>query len=80
LQREQPPRTWAVEATVCPLPAVGWMVQLARCNRRLALEVPDQEIARLPCRVGENLTRGQAEELLFRLRRERVTGRLITPS
>jgi Trk K+ transport system NAD-binding subunit len=80
LQREQPARTWAVEATECPLTAVAWMVQLARSNRRLALERSDEEIAKMPCRIGEKLTRGQAEDLLFRLRRERVTGRLVTGS
>jgi Trk K+ transport system NAD-binding subunit len=80
LQREQPARSWAVEATECPLPARGFMVQLARANRGLAPEVPDQEIARLPCRVGERLTRGQAEDLLFRLQRERVSGKLVAQS
>jgi Trk K+ transport system NAD-binding subunit len=78
LQREQPLRTWAVEATECPLTAVGWLVQLARSTRGIAPEVPDQDIARVPVRIGEKLTRGQAEDLLFRLQRERVTGRLVT--
>jgi Trk K+ transport system NAD-binding subunit len=77
LQREQPPRTWAVEATACPLTAVAWMVQLARNHRGIALEVPDSAIATLPCRIAEKLTRGQAEDLMYRLQRERVEGRLI---
>jgi Trk K+ transport system NAD-binding subunit len=80
LQREQPPRNWAVEATECPLTAVGWMVQLARSTRRIAPEVPDHDIATVPCRIGEGLTRGQAEDLLFRLQRERVAGRLVMHS
>jgi Trk K+ transport system NAD-binding subunit len=76
LRRERLPRAWAVDVTECPLTARGFVVQLARANRKLDASVPDDEIGKLPCRVGERLTRGQAEELLFVLQRERVVGEL----
>jgi Trk K+ transport system NAD-binding subunit len=78
LRREPAAPVWAVEVTECPLPMRGWMVQLARAQRGLAPEISDDDIAGLPCRVGERLTRGQAEDLLFLLGRERLAGRLVS--
>jgi len=76
LRREIPPRTWAIDVTDCPLPARGWMIQLARTHRHLSTDMADDKIAQMPCRIAEHLTRGQAEDLLFLLLRERVAGRL----
>jgi Trk K+ transport system NAD-binding subunit len=78
LRREAPPQAWAVEVMECPLPARGWMVQMARTLRQLSPELGDDAIAQMPCRVGENMTRGQAEDLLLRLKRERAVGRLCS--
>jgi Trk K+ transport system NAD-binding subunit len=77
LRRELPPRMWAVEVTECPLTARAVIVQLARLHRRLPEDLQDDAIAKLPCRVAEHLTRGQAEDLLFLLRRERAVGELV---
>ncbi|HYV39147.1 MAG TPA: NAD-binding protein [Gemmataceae bacterium] len=73
LRREPPPRTWTVEATECPLPARDWLTQLVRTQRRLnAVDT----IAEMPCCVGEELTRGQAEDLMYLMGRERVGARV----
>jgi Trk K+ transport system NAD-binding subunit len=77
LRRELPPRMWAVEVTECPLTARAVIVQLARLHRQLPPELQDEAIAKLPCRVAERLTRGQAEDLLYLLRRERAVGELV---
>jgi Trk K+ transport system NAD-binding subunit len=80
LRREPAPREWAVEVNQCPLPSRGWLVQIVRAHRSIAPDVPDEAVIAMPCRVAENLTRGQAEDLLFLLRRERVDGKLVRPS
>jgi Trk K+ transport system NAD-binding subunit len=77
LRREMPPRPWSVEATDYPLTARAFVVDLTRTHRQWGPEVPDDVIAKLPCRVGQGLTRGQAEDLLYLLQRERVAGKLV---
>jgi Trk K+ transport system NAD-binding subunit len=80
LRREVPPRLWAVEVLECPLTARALVVQLARLHRQLSAEVPDEVIAQLPCRVGQALTRGQAEDLMYLLQRERAAVKLVDGS
>jgi hypothetical protein len=58
------------------LPTRGWLAGLVRTERRLTGEEAEKTATEMPCIVGENLTRGQAEDLLARLARERVTARL----
>jgi hypothetical protein len=77
LRRQPAPAAFAVEATECPLPMRGWLAGLLRTQRGLGQEEAERELERLPCRVGEWLTRGQAEDLLARLARERVAARLL---
>jgi hypothetical protein len=74
LRREPPPRTWTVEATECPLPARDWLMQLVRTQRRLNAA---DAIGEMPCCVGEELTRGQAEDLMYLMGREGVAGQVI---
>jgi Trk K+ transport system NAD-binding subunit len=80
LRRELPPRRWAVDVTECPLTARALVIQLARMHRQLSPELTDEAIAIWPCRVGQSLTRGQAEDLMHLLLRERVVGKLVDGS
>jgi Trk K+ transport system NAD-binding subunit len=77
LNREALPRTCAVEVTACPLPARPWLAQLARTLLSLSAEDAQLVVERLPLSLGNNLTRGQAEDLLYRLGREQVTACII---
>jgi len=76
LHREMPPRGYAVEATDCPLPTRPWLVQLLRTLQVSSAEAAQKAVEQLPVCLAQDLTRGQAEDLLYRLRRENVTGRL----
>jgi Trk K+ transport system NAD-binding subunit len=77
LHRQPCPSDCAVEVTACPLPTRGWLAGLARARRGLTAEEAEKALAELPYRLGENLTRGQAEDLLAQLLRERVAARLV---
>lgn len=72
LRREPVPRTLSVSVTACPLPTIPWLAGLLRTTRGLGQEDAEKAAASLPLTVAENLTRGQAEDLLAQLARERV--------
>src|SRR5262249_14970937 len=76
LQRERPPREYAVEVTSCPPPARPFVAQLARTTHELSAEAAAGRGERAPFGLQEGLTRGQAEELVALLQRERVGARL----
>jgi Trk K+ transport system NAD-binding subunit len=76
LGRQPVPRDCAVEVTDFSLPARDWVALLLRTQRGLSAEAADEALRRLPVCLGADLTRGQAEDLLALLARERVTGRL----
>lgn len=76
LRRQPAPAAYAVDVTACPLPTRGWLVGLVRTFHGNNLEEAEKSLEQLPLRLGANLTRGQAEDLLARLMRERVTARL----
>jgi Trk K+ transport system NAD-binding subunit len=76
LQRERAPRDCAVEVTHCPLPARSFVVQLLRQHRNLGAAEAEQALEQMPVCVDENLTRGQAEDLMYLLSKERVAGRV----
>jgi Trk K+ transport system NAD-binding subunit len=76
LQREKPPRAYAVEVTSCPPPARSFVAQLARTTHELSAEAAEGMVERAPFCLQEGLTRGQAEELVALLQRERVGARL----
>lgn len=77
LRRETAPCDWSVEITAIPLPARPWVAQLLRTQRGLSAEEAELAAEKLPVCVGLGLTRGQAEDLLALLYRERVTGRIL---
>ena len=66
-----------MEATAVLPPARAWLAGLVRTLRGVGQEEAEKMVGRLPLRLADGLTRGQAEDLLAMLARERVTGRLL---
>jgi Trk K+ transport system NAD-binding subunit len=77
LRREPVPQEFAVDVTGFPMPARSWVVSLLRVQQGLSAEAAEKGLDVLPLRLNTNLTRGQAEDLLAILQRERVTGSII---
>jgi Trk K+ transport system NAD-binding subunit len=78
LRRQQPPANFAVEVIAVPLPARGWLAGLLRTQRGCTEEEATHALEQLPLRLAERLTRGQAEDMLARLLRERVDAKLLS--
>ncbi len=76
LRREQAPREWAVDVTSFPLPMRAWVTQLFRTQKGASAEEAEAALNGLPACLGEKLTRGEAEDLLAQMAKERVAGRL----
>jgi Trk K+ transport system NAD-binding subunit len=76
LRREPPQADHAVDVTAYPLPARPWLASLMRLGQGDATMAAEEALDHLPVCLGERLTRGQAEDLLALLTRERVTARL----
>jgi Trk K+ transport system NAD-binding subunit len=76
LQREQAPNPYAVDVTGCPHTARPWLAQLVRTIHGSSAEVAAQAIEKVPFCIGDHLTRGQAEDLLCVLEREKVTAQM----
>ena len=76
LQREPAPQDCAVELTECPPTARAYAAKLLGSFAALNADGGEAALDRLPLRLDAKLTRGQAEDLLELLRRERVHGRL----
>jgi Trk K+ transport system NAD-binding subunit len=77
LRREPVPQEYAVEVTALPVPARDWLVTLLRTQKGISAEEAGKAMERLPLTLNSNLTRGQAEDLLAMLSRERVTGSIV---
>jgi Trk K+ transport system NAD-binding subunit len=76
LRRETVPTDCAVDVLGFPLPARGWVAQQLRLHTGAAAEDAEKALDRLPVSLATGLTRGQAEDLLARLAKERVLARL----
>jgi hypothetical protein len=76
LSRQPAPGGYAVEVTAFPLPTRGWLAGLVRTALGLGAVEAEKALDELPLRLGRDLTRGQAEDLLAQLLRERVSARL----
>lgn len=76
MQRQPVPRGYAVDVTGVTLPAKEYVTLLFRSQRGMSAEDAARAVENLPACIGEDLTRGQAEDLLALLARERVTARL----
>lgn len=77
LRRQPSTANYAVEVTACPLPTLGWLAGLLRTTTGIGALEAERAVAELPLKLAKGLTRGQAEDLMVQLNRERVTGRLI---
>jgi Trk K+ transport system NAD-binding subunit len=77
LRRQPPPRDCAVEVSEFPLPTRAWLAGLVRTMHGAGQAEAETMLDRLPLRLADGLTRGQAEDLLAQLARERVPGRLV---
>lgn len=78
LRRQQPPPDYALEVIGVPLPTRGWLAGMLRIQRGISDEEATRALEQLPFCFAERLTRGQAEDLLARLLRERVVAKLIS--
>jgi len=78
IRREPPARDRGVEVDAIPLPTRGWMVTLLRARQGISAEEAEKALDQLPLRLASGLTRGEAEDLLAQLVRERVSAR-VTP-
>jgi Trk K+ transport system NAD-binding subunit len=76
VHRQPVPSDCAVHVTAFALPAREWVALLLRTQQGLSAEDADRSLDKLPVCLGQNLTRGQAEDLLALLAREKVTGHL----
>jgi Trk K+ transport system NAD-binding subunit len=77
LRRERQPAEWAVEVTGFPLTARPQLALLVRTGQGVGAEAAEQALDRLPLCLQRRLTRGQAEDLLALLGRERIAARVI---
>jgi Trk K+ transport system NAD-binding subunit len=78
LRRQPCSAGYAVEVLACPLPTRDWLAGLGRTLRGSSKEDAMHALEHLPWRLAEYLTRGQAEDLMVRLVRERIDARIVT--
>jgi hypothetical protein len=76
LRRQPCSAAYAVEVTACPLPTRPWLSGLLRMQAGLGPEQAEHAVGNYPFRLSTGLTRGQAEDLLAQLTRERVAARV----
>jgi Trk K+ transport system NAD-binding subunit len=76
VRRQAPPAPYGVEVTGFLPPARGWLAGLVRTRAGVGAEDAEKALEALPLRLAGGLTRGQAEDLLAQLARERVSARL----
>ncbi|MGL4552008.1 MAG: hypothetical protein ACRC33_12585, partial [Gemmataceae bacterium] len=76
LRRQPSPAGFAVEVTACPLPTRAWLAGLLRTTSGRGPAEAEKAVAALPVTLASGLTRGQAEDLMAQLARERVAGRV----
>jgi Trk K+ transport system NAD-binding subunit len=77
LRRQPASAAFAVDVLGFPLPARDWLMGLVRTERGGSLDEVKEALNHLPLRVGTNLTRGQAEDMLARMVRERVSAKIV---
>jgi Trk K+ transport system NAD-binding subunit len=79
--RRQPvPADWSVEVTEYPLTARDGLALQTRTLRRVSGPEADAIVAGAPFVVADRQTRGEAEELVGILHKERVSARLVGPT
>jgi Trk K+ transport system NAD-binding subunit len=80
LRRQPCPAACGVLVEGCPLPILSWLAGLLRMTRGLNAVEADQAVQQMPLLLASGLTRGQAEDLLAQLGRQRVHARRIDDS
>ncbi|MFO0880781.1 MAG: NAD-binding protein [Gemmataceae bacterium] len=78
LRRQPSSAEFAVDVLAFPRPTRGWLVGIARMTGELGQEEAELLLEKPPFRLARNLTRGQAEDLLAQLNRERVQARICS--
>ncbi|MFL5242101.1 MAG: potassium channel family protein [Gemmataceae bacterium] len=76
VRREPVARDCSVEVTAFPIPAKDWLATLLRTQRGGTAEHAAELLGSLPICLGKDLSRGEAEDLMARLARERISSRL----
>jgi Trk K+ transport system NAD-binding subunit len=76
LRRKPSSAAFAVDVTGFPQVTRPWLAGLVRVHKGLRAEEADSALTQLPLRLATSLTRGQAEDLLAQLQRERVSARV----
>lgn len=76
LRREAAPAGWRVEIDSYPVPTTEALIPIVRTNRGCTQEEAVKLVSVVPLMLADRLTRGEAEELLARLTRDKVTGRI----
>jgi hypothetical protein len=77
LRREPAPAEWAVEVDSQPGPAAEALLPIVRIARGCSHERASALLAQPSFTLAERVTRGEAEELLLRVARERLKGRIV---
>jgi Trk K+ transport system NAD-binding subunit len=77
LRRERRPAEWVVEVTGFPLTARPHLALVVRAKLGLTAEEAEKRLDAAPFVLERGLTRGQGEDLLALLWRERVSARLV---
>jgi Trk K+ transport system NAD-binding subunit len=71
---------WSVEVTAFPISARETLALQARALRGMTAEETDTLVKEPPFVIADRQTRGQAEELLAALQREKVSARTVNPT
>jgi Trk K+ transport system NAD-binding subunit len=78
-RREPAKRDWGVALTHVPALARDAIVLLLRATRNLSASDVNRMVESLPARVADGLTRGEAEDFMELLKRERAAAQLVPP-
>ncbi|HEV3235445.1 MAG TPA: NAD-binding protein [Gemmataceae bacterium] len=78
VRREAAIRDCEVEVTSFPLPAKDWLATLVRTRLGVSSEEAMEKLAHLPFHLGLGMSRGEAEDVIAHLAREKISARLIT--
>ncbi len=76
LRRKPAPAHYTVEVQGFPPPARGWLAGLIRTLQGIGQPEAEAVLDRVPFRLRSDLTRGQAEDLLAQLLRERIAAKV----
>jgi Trk K+ transport system NAD-binding subunit len=77
LRREPAPRDRSVLLHAFPVTAKEEMLKIVRSAGRVSQEEAERAVAKLPLTVATGLTRGEAEDLLAKLSRERAEAKVV---